>query len=116
MEKGREIRYYEAGVCGKCPIKNQCTRNKGNRRITRLVDEHLLEEVQARVAASPELMKKPQAIVEHPFGTIKRSMNQGYFLMRRLENVIEFSLTVLAYNLKRVLNIVSIPEMIGALA
>jgi hypothetical protein len=117
VEKGREIRYYEASVCGKCTIKNQCTRNKGNRRITRLVDEHLLEEVQARVAASPELMKKRKAIVEHPFGTMKRSMNQGYFLMSRLENVkTEFSLTVLAYNLKRVLNLVSIPEMLAALA
>ena len=55
--------------------------------------------------------------VEHPFGTIKQWMNQGAFLMRGLEKVrAEFSLTALAYNLRRVLNIVGLQKMIAALA
>jgi hypothetical protein len=33
----------------------------------------------------PEKIKRRKKIVEHPFGTIKRSMNQGYFLMRGVE-------------------------------
>ncbi|MCA1408567.1 transposase [Ensifer sp. IC3342] len=54
--------------------------------------------------------------VEHPFGTIKQWMNQGAFLMRRLENVRgEFSLTALAYNIRRAITIVGIPGMIAAL-
>ena len=37
-------------------------------------------------------------LVEHPFGTIKQSMNQGYFLMRGLHKVrAEMALTVMAY-------------------
>ena len=52
------------------------------------------------------------ATLEHPFGTIKQWMNQGAFLMRGLEKVRgEFSLTALAYNLRRVLNIVRFAEL-----
>ena len=51
-----------------------------------------------------------------PFGTIKQWMNQGYFLMRGLEKVrAEFSLTALAYNLTRAVNLVEIPKMLAAL-
>jgi Transposase DDE domain len=54
--------------------------------------------------------------VEHPFGTMKRWWVQGFFLTRGLEKArTEFSLTVLAYNLRRVLNIVGIPRLMAAL-
>lgn len=53
--------------------------------------------------------------VEHPFGSIKQWMGQGAFLMRRLENVRgEFSLTALAYNLRRAINLVGVPALIAA--
>ena len=43
--------------------------------------------------------------VEHPFGTIKHWMGHDRFLMRGLENVRgEFSLSGLAYNLRRAIN------------
>ena len=62
-------------------------------------------------------MKLRKQLVEHPFGTIKRAWNQGYFLTRRLENVrTEMSLTILAYNLKRVIKILGVPRMMEALA
>jgi len=62
-------------------------------------------------------MKSRKAIVEHPFGTMKRWMNAGWFLCKGLDGVAtEMSLTVLAYNLKRVLNIVSFPELMKTLA
>ena len=55
--------------------------------------------------------------MEHPFGTIKRSMNQGYFLTRGLRNVgTEMSLSVLSHDLMRVVNILGVPRMIRALA
>ena len=61
----------------------------------------------------PVILTRP---VEHPFGSIKQWMNQGAFLMRGLEKVRgEFSLTALAYNLRRVLNIVELPKLIAAL-
>jgi hypothetical protein len=53
--------------------------------------------------------------VEHPIGTIKQWMYQGAFLMRRLENVRgEFSLTALAYNIRRAITLVGVPDLIAA--
>ena len=97
-------------------LNSQCTRNQDNRRITRW-DEDVLERIQRRVHQQPDKMRKRKQLVEHPFGTMKRWMEQGYFLMRRQEKVAtEMSLTVLAYNLKRVLNLIGTRKMIAALA
>ena len=75
----------------------------------------MLEEMARKVRARPELMKQRQQIVEHPFGTIKRAMNQGYFLMRGLKKVgAEMSLTVLSYNIKRTISIIGVKKMIEA--
>src|SRR6202043_649606 len=68
------------------------------------------------IAQRPNILDQRRETVEHPFGTIKQWMNQGAFLMRGLEKVrAEFSLTALAYNLRRVLNIVGLPKLIAAL-
>ena len=72
--------------------------------------------MEARLAARPELLDQRREIVEHPFGTIKHSMNQGTFLMRGLENMrAEFSLTALAYNLRRAINILGVGPLIAAI-
>ena len=72
--------------------------------------------MQARIAQRPDILDQRRETVEHPFGSIKQWMNQGAFLMRGLEKVrAEFSLTALAYNLRRVLNIVEFPDLSAAL-
>ncbi len=115
---GQEKYCYETSACSRCQQKTRCTwRAKGPRRITRLPYEHLMEAMARRVQTNPEKMRRRQALAEHPFGTIKRSMNQGYFLMKRLKNVrTEMSLTVLAYNLKRVLTILGPRGLLEAMA
>ena len=71
----------------------------------------------ARLKARPEILDRRRETVEHPFGTIKQWMNQGAFLMRGLEKVrAEFSLTALAYNLRRALNILGMEELMAAVA
>jgi transposase len=117
VEQGRPIRYYASTACRACAIKARCTRNKEGRRITRWVHEHILERMQKRVEANPAMMKRRKQIVEHPFGTIKHWHDQGYFLMKGLEKVrAEFSLSTLAYNLKRVMPLLGVPHMLQALA
>jgi transposase len=117
VEKGRAIRYYSTSACSGCLLKPQCTRNQDNRRITRWEYEDVLERMQLRTHEHPEKMRQRHQLVEHPFGSMKRWMEQGYFLMRRQEKVAtEMSLTVLAYNLKRVLNLVSTQKLSAALA
>ena len=72
--------------------------------------------MQARLAKCPAILDRRRESVEHPFGTIKQWMNQGAFLMRGPEKVrAEFSQTALAYNLRRVLNLVTLPELMAAL-
>jgi hypothetical protein len=62
-------------------------------------------------------MKLRKRLAEHPFGTIKRTWNQGFFLTRGLQSVsTEMSLTALAYNLKRAIQVLGVPRMIEALA
>ena len=54
-------------------------------------------------------MRQRGALVEHPFGTLKRRAGLDHFLMRGLEKSKgEFSLMVLGYNFTRVLNILGI--------
>jgi transposase len=117
VEQGRAVRSYEIFGCNRCELKSKCSINKrGKRRITRWVDEAILEAMARRVAEHPEKVELRKCLAEHPFGTIKRAMNQGYFLMRGLTKVgAETSLTILAYNLKRVINILGVRTMMEAL-
>jgi len=68
-----------------------------------------------RVAEHPEIMKLRKQLVEHPFGTLKRGWQHGYFLLKRLAKVKgEMALSILAYNLRRVLNILGVAQLIAA--
>lgn len=68
-----------------------------------------------RLAARPGILDVRRESVEHPFGTVKQWMYQGAFLMRRLENVKgEFSLTALAYNIRRAITLVGVSALIAA--
>ena len=116
IEKGRGRKYYATPACSQCKPKSKCTRSKDGRRITRWVYEEVLEEMEARVQDEPDKVKLRKTLAEHPFGTIKRHMDQGYFLMRGLPNVgAEMSLTVLAYNIKRAVKILGVQKMVHAL-
>lgn len=115
VDRGRRVGYYMTAACTRCPLKSACTRSD-RRRIARSADEQFVDQMRARVAAARHILCRRKAIVEHPFGSMKRWMNQGHFLMRGLENVrAEFSLTVLAYNLKRVFGLVPVSQMVAAL-
>ena len=76
--------------------------------------EEVLERLQARNRGRPELLKLRKTLSEHPFGTIKGSMNQARFLLKGINKVnIEFGLTVLGYNFKRVLNHLGVEKMLA---
>ena len=95
-ELGRELRYYRASGCKGCALKQQCTRNKANRTITREENEGLMEAMAARMKAQPWKFKLRKTLAEHPFGTIKRWFGYTHFLLKGLEKVrTEWSLTTL---------------------
>jgi transposase len=108
------IAYANAEACRSCPLKEQCT-TAPYRRITRWVDEAIVEAMHARVAAHPELIAQRKTLVEHPFGSIKFWMEQRAFMMKGLEKVRgEFHLSAMAYNMKRVINIVGMERLLEA--
>jgi len=114
-EHGRALRRYWTPACPTCPIKAQCTTGK-ERRLTRWEHEDVLEAVQRRLDENPQAMRQRRETVEHPFGTIKAWMGATHFLMKRLRNVrTEMALSVLAYNLTRVMNILGIRPLIAAI-
>jgi transposase len=115
-EDGKTLRRYWTTACSNCPLKSKCTTGP-ERRITRWEHEHLLEAVQERLDANPQAMRQRRETVEHPFGTIKARMGATHFLMKTLAKVAgEMALSVLAYNLTRVMNIVGIKPLIAAIA
>ena len=108
------VNYGNRAACRGCGLRERCTKNT-YRLITRYENEATMERMAARLAARPEVMDRRRESVEHPFGSIKQWMGQGAFLTRRLGNVRgEFSLTALAYNMRRAINLVGVPAMIAA--
>jgi transposase len=106
--------YQNARACRDCSVRSQCTEHRF-RSVYRLGNEAVLDRMEVRLAKRPDVLDRRRETVEHPFGSIKQWMNQGAFLMRGLENVRgEFSLTALAYNLRRALNIVGVFGLIAA--
>jgi transposase len=115
-ERNKLFKVYKTKACGACPLRAQCTTSKYGRKIDRWVDQGVIDRLQARNRGRPELLKQRKALAEHPFGTIKRAMNQGYFLLKGIRKVTtETGLTVLGYNLKRVLNIMGVEQMISSM-
>ena len=71
----------------------------------------------ARTDANPLMMRRRKAMVEHPFGTLKRRMDGGRFLLRGLQKVkAEMALAVTAYNLTRAINLLGARRLVQVLA
>jgi hypothetical protein len=114
-ENGLKIHRYWSSNCKTCSIKSQCTRGR-ERRITRWEHEMILDTMQDRLDCDPEIMRLRRQTVEHPYGTLKLWMGSAHFLTRTLRRVsTEMSLHVLAYNLKRVMNILGVKPLIQAI-
>lgn len=115
VEKGQNLHRYWSSNCQTCRLKANCTPSK-QRRVTRWEHQEILERVEKRLARQPEKMRIRSQTVEHPFGTLKHWMGAGHFQMTQLEHVsTEMSLHVLAYNMKRVINIIGIKALLEAI-
>ncbi len=114
-ERENKLYRYWTSKCGACAIKSKCTTGT-ERRVTRWEHEEILEAMQDRLDRDPGLMRLRRDTAEHPFGTIKGWMGSTHFLTKTIEHVsTEMSLHVLAYNLKRVMNILGVESLIGAI-
>ena len=115
VENGKMQRRYLTNARADCKLKSLCTTAK-ERRITRWEHEAVLEKVQARLDHNPDAMRVRRSTVEHPFGTIKCWMGATHFLCTTLPKVAtEMALNVLAYNMKRVMNIMGVDKLLEAI-
>ena len=115
IEAGLTIHKYWPSACPNCKLKPQCTTGP-YRRVARWEHEKVLEEMQRRLDQTPQAARLRRQTVEHPFGTLKFWMGSAHFLMKTLPRVrTEMSLHVLAYNLKRAMNILGTKALIEAM-
>ena len=106
--------YFNAAACAACAQRALCTAAP-YRKLSRLENEAVVERQAQRVVAHPEVVARRKEIVEHPFGTM-RLWGHDEFLCRGLGMVrAEFSLTALAYNLRRALNVKGVAKLLGVL-
>ncbi|ALY66766.1 TPA: IS1182 family transposase [Pseudomonas aeruginosa] len=115
VEKGLKLHRYWSSNCQRCALKDQCTPS-AQRRVSRWEHESVLDAMQTRLDQAPEMMRIRRQTVEHPFGTLKAWMGATHFLTRTLDRVsTEMSLHVLAYNFKRVLNLLGSGALMAAM-
>ena len=108
--------YRNLTACLTCALKPQCTTDK-IRRVKRWQHEGVLDKMQARLDRLPEAMTIRRQTVEHAFGTLKAWMGATHFLTKTLKNVrTEMSLQVLAYNMKRMINMFGVKPLMAAIA
>jgi transposase len=107
--------YRHLTACFTCPLKPRCTPDK-LKRLKRWENEDVLDKMQARLDRMPDAMLVRRKTVEHPFGTLKSWMGATHFQTRTLERVrTEMSLHVLAYNLKRMIQILGVGPLMAAI-
>ena len=96
-----------AAVCRECSRSGRClAKRESRRRVRRWEHADVIDRHRQKMRASAQLMRRRGALVEHPFGTIKRWAGMDHFLMRGLVKCRgEFSLMTLSYNFKRVVNV-----------
>lgn len=107
--------YRHLTACFTCSLRPKCTPDK-LKRLKRWRHEHVLDKMQARLDHMPDAMGIRRQTVEHPFGTLKLWMGSTHFLTKTLAKVrTEMSLHVLAYNMKRMIQILGAGALMEAI-
>ena len=141
IKKGGVIRYANKAACRRCPYINKCYKGKNHfkeidfsKHILEKPCQELLKHSEKKLLNSNKrkskyhfekskvvtFLLKPNrfktslrmCLSEHPFGTIKRAMGFGYFLLTGIRKVAgEFALMCLGYNIKRAKNLLGYDKM-----
>ena len=103
------FKQYRTRACKLCPARSECTRSKTARLIHRSEFADYYEANRRNILEKEQLYKRRQAIVEHPYGTLKRQWGFSYILTKKGINRAssDVGLMLIAYNLKRIANILT---------
>ncbi len=101
------VKHYKTKDCLSCQLFKQCTINKDGRLIERSEHMDLIDANKIRIEQNKDLYRKRQAIVEHPFGIIKRQWDFYYIMTKKTiqHASADVGLIFTAYNLRRIFNL-----------
>jgi hypothetical protein len=117
-KSGRKVFEYHCYDCDGCVDIGKCTNNKRGRSIKVSINKEYMDKFKKSMKddENKKLIEKRKEIIEHPFGTIKRTLGYTYFLLTGLEAVrTEFNLICFVYNFKRVINILGVKAFLEKL-
>ena len=108
-----KMKHYKTTACLSCALMEQCTKNKKGRLIERSQHADLIHQNKVRVEQNKELYRKRQAIVEHPYGIIKRQWDFYYIMTKKSikHASSDVGLIFIAFNLRRIINLID-PNLI----
>jgi len=116
-KRSYRVKQYKTKNCKTCPVKALCTKAKYQKIIERHEFAEAIEINKQNIADNPEIYAQRQAIVEHPFGTMKRGWGFDHIItkksMKRASADVGFIFT--AYNLRRLINIIGVAQLIEQL-
>lgn len=103
-----QMKHYKTKACLTCSVFNLCTKNKEGRLIERSEHAPYIEQNRLNIAANTKTYKQRQAIVEHPYGIIKRQWGFYYIMTKRgiKRASADVGLMFTAFNLRRMMNII----------
>lgn len=115
QKKSYQVKQYKTKNCKNCPVKNLCTKAKYQKIIERHEFAEALEINKENIAKNPEIYAQRQAIVEHPFGTMKRQWGFDHIMTKKTKKraSADVGFIFIAYNLKRIINSIGLSKLIG---
>jgi transposase len=115
--KTYKFKRYTTKACMNCPVKSECTKAKYGKGVQRSEYQEYINQNKQRIEQNKNYYRRRQAIVEHPYGTIKRQWGFSYIMtkqsIQRASADVGFIFT--AYNLRRLINIIGLNKLINHL-
>jgi len=107
-KSSHKVKHYKTNKCQKCPFVKQCTRNKNGRILERSEYADLIHANKLRLDMNKKLYLRRQAIVEHPYGIIKRQWGYSYIMTKKSMKraSADVGIILVVYNLRRIMNII----------
>ena len=103
-----KMKHYKTNACMSCHLMQQCTKNKRGRLIERSQHADVIYQNKIRIEQNKVLYRKRQAIVEHPYGIIKRQWDFYYIMTKKSikHASADVGLIFIAFNLRRIFNLI----------
>ena len=105
-----QMKHYKTSACLSCELFAKCTKNARGRLIERSQHADLIYDNKIRIENNYETYSRRHAIVEHPYGVIKRQWDFYYIMTKKTikHDSADVGLIFIAYNLKRIFNLVDL--------